>query len=394
MMDFRAPLSRILRFQVAHPLPTLIGALVLAGLSIIFTATRLEFKTSQRALISSENRLMQLLKTAEQFSDHDAFIVAVENTNTHRSLNFVRTLGPVLEADGQHFSQVFYRVDPAHFRPWALLYLKPAEIAELNDNLRKHESFIRDFAHSPGLVTFFEGINSEMASRMVGHLFTGFLEPSDRKEEGGPEDLDFLLRILREMKANLEGSSTFSSPWRSFFSKGGWNLETEEGYFWTEGKKYLLLFAEPNTRGRGASAAADSLAVLRRSVQAVKEKLPDVQAGVTGQKALDEDEKGLALRDVSIATMVSLIALAMLLIFFWRTVRRPLLQVTTQLVGLSLTFGLTTLIIGHLNLLSVTFAPMVLGLGIDYDIHWFSPLRRGAQPAGAIHRGRPPGHHE
>ena len=41
-------------------------------------------------------------------------------------------------------------------------------------------------------------------------------------------------------------------------------------------------------------------------------------------------------------------------------------------IALCVTFGLTTLFIGHLNLLSVTFAPMLLGLGIDYAIHWFA----------------------
>jgi hypothetical protein len=104
----------------------------------------------------------------------------------------------------------------------------------------------------------------------------------------------------------------------------------------------------------------------------MKELFPDVEAGVTGQKALDEDEKYLASKDIGVATLVSLAGLAVLLLLFWRTVRRPMLQLTTQAVGLSLTFGLTTLFIGHLNLLSITFAPMVLGLGMDYDIHWFS----------------------
>jgi uncharacterized protein len=371
-IDFRSALQRVLLAQTSHPLWTLFSALILAGLAILFTVTHLEFKTSQRALISSENRLMQLLKTAEQFSDHDAFIVAVENTNTNRTLEFVRALAPRLEADSQHFSQVFYRVNPAHFRPWALLYLKPREIVELQDNLRKHESFIRNFARSPGLVTFFEEINNEMASRMVGHLFTGFLESSSEEGKTGPQDLDFLIRMLRELKANGEGSSPFNSPWRSFLSKGSLGPEAEEGYFWTEGKKYLLLFVAPNTKGRGSSASGDALAVLRLNVRAVREQFPEVHAGVTGQKALDEDDRNLALKDVSVATIVSLIGLSVLLLFFWRTVRRPLLQLTTQLVGLSVTFGLTTLVVGHLNLLSVTFAPMVLGLGIDYDIHWFS----------------------
>ena len=371
-INYRAILQFVLRVQTSHPVRTLIGALVFAGLALFFTATRLEFKTSQSALITSENRLMQLLKKAEQFSNHDAFIVAVENTDTRRSLDFVRELGPRLEADRERFSQVFYRVDPKQFRPWALLYLKPKDLMELNNNLGEHGPFIRNFARSPSLVTFMEEVNNEMAASMVGHLFTGFLEPSSERSGSGPKDLDFLLRMLREVKANIDGSSAFTSPWRSFFLKGSWDPGAEEGYFWTEGKRYLLLFVAPNTKGRGPTAAGDALAVLRRNVQEVRRQFPGTQAGVTGQKALDEDDKNLALKDVSVATLLSLAGLTALLLFFWRTVRRPLLQMTTQLVGLSLTFGLTTLFIGHLNLLSVTFAPMVLGLGIDYDIHWFS----------------------
>lgn len=362
----------ILRVQTSHPLLTFVTALVFAGLSVLFTVTHLEFKTSQRALISSENRLMQLLNIADRFSNLDAFIVAVENKSAHRSLEFVRALASRLEADHKHFAQVFSRVDPAHFRPWALLYLKPEEIVELSKNLEKHESFIQGLARAPRLVTFFEAINDEMTSNMVGELFTGFLRPSPEGGDTGPHDLDFLLRVLREMKTNIEGSPTFDSPWRPFFLKGGWGDETNEGYFWTEGKKYLLVFVAPNTKGAGASTAGKALAALRQTVAAVRGQFPDVHAGVTGQKALDEDEKNLALNDISVATIVSLIGLTILLVCFWRTIRRPLLQMTTQIVGLSLTFGLTTLLIGHLNLLSVAFAPMVLGLGIDYDIHWFA----------------------
>jgi hopanoid biosynthesis associated RND transporter like protein HpnN len=362
----------ILRVQTSHPFLTFVSALVLAGLSVLFTATQLEFKTSQRALISSENRLMQMLNIADRFSNLDAFIVAIENKDAGRSLEFVRVLASRLEADHEHFAQVFHRVDPAHFRPWALLYLKPEEIVELGKNLGKHESFIQGLARAPGLVTFFEAINDEMTSNMVGELFTGFLRPSPEGGDTRPHDLDFLLSVLREMKTNIEGSSTFSSPWRPFFLKGGWGDETNEGYFWTEGKRYLLVFVAPNTKGAGASTAGKALAALRQTVAAVRGQFPDVQAGVTGQKALDEDEKNLALNDISVATIVSLIGLTILLVIFWRTIRRPLLQMTTQIVGLSLTFGLTTLLVGHLNLLSVAFAPMVLGLGIDYDIHWFA----------------------
>ena len=124
---FHKVLHSILLVQTSRPLLTVLGALVLAGFAVFFTVTRLGFQTSQSALISSDNRLMQSLKIADRFSDLEAFVVAIENWNTDRSLAFVRDLAPRLEADHEHFAQVFSRVDPAHFRPWTLLYLTPKE---------------------------------------------------------------------------------------------------------------------------------------------------------------------------------------------------------------------------------------------------------------------------
>ena len=83
-------------------------------------------------------------------------------------------------------------------------------------NLDEHESFIRDLARTPGLATFFENVNNEMTSKMVGKLFTGFLQKPTEEGRNEPMDLDFLLRVLREMKADVEGS--LNSPPRGVHS--------------------------------------------------------------------------------------------------------------------------------------------------------------------------------
>ncbi len=70
-------LKKILDAQIAYPRLFLFGALFLAGLSIVYTVTNLQFWTSQRALISQENRLVQLSEEADQFSDFDTFVVAI-----------------------------------------------------------------------------------------------------------------------------------------------------------------------------------------------------------------------------------------------------------------------------------------------------------------------------
>ena len=249
-------------------------------------------------------------------------------------------------------------------RPWALLYLGEKDLTDLRANLREHAPLIRDIARTPGLATFFEAINDQMADRMVGELFTGFLNADDKTGKASPMDLGFLTGILRQMKMGAEGSPAFTSPWRSLFNPAN---EDEQGYFWTEGKKYLLMFVAPGKKNEG-----QALTTLRETVKALRADFRDISAGVTGQKALDEDEKGLAFKDIGLATSLSLIGLAALLVLFWRGVRRALLTVAVLVIALCATFGLTTLFIGHLNLLSVTFAPMLLGLGIDYAIHWFA----------------------
>ena len=42
------------------------------------------------------------------------------------------------------------------------------------------------------------------------------------------------------------------------------------------------------------------------------------------------------------------------------------------LIGLGYSLGFTTLAIGHLNILTITFAPMLIGLAIDFGIHFIS----------------------
>jgi|GEM_PF-2969907 len=134
--------------------------------------------------------------------------------------------------------------------------------------------------------------------------------------------------------------------------------------------------------GNGFGQAQSSLAILRKTIARVQEQFPGVRAGVTGQKALNDDEMTLAMRDMSLATTISMVGLTLLLIIFWGTLRLPVCEMIELTVSLSLTFGLTTLVVGHLNILSVVFAPLLLGLGIDYGIHWLARYQEEEQAKG------------
>jgi hopanoid biosynthesis associated RND transporter like protein HpnN len=357
-----------------YPLATLLVALILAASSVFYTAENLEFQTAQKDLIYPGNRLMQLSERLTEFDDLNSFIVAVENRDSRRSLQFLRALVARLERDREHYLRIFYRVDPQEFRPWVLLYLSRNEILSLERNLREHRPLLEGLAEAPTLVNFFERVNREMASKMVGELFTGFLDQDSSGKSEEPLDLDFLIRVLEEMNRFLQGGRHFTSPWESLLTNRAGD-DSPEGYFWTENKRYLLLFITPAKKAESFTQAWNSLRSLRKTISEVQQEFPEVEAGVTGQDALNADQMSTALKDMELATLLSLGGLTVLLVVFLRGVRRPLLEIILLLVALSLTFGLTTLLIGHLNILSVAFAPLLLGLGIDYGIHWLARYR-------------------
>jgi uncharacterized protein len=373
-------MQRIFVAVTWHPLVTILIALTLAGLSLFYTKNHLGFLTSQRSLISSENRLIQLSKQLDQFDDLDNFVVAIENHNTLRTLSFLRALVAQLEADHAQYIDLFYRIDPKALKPWALLYLSRKDLINVRDRLEEHPAFIQNLARSPNVTEFFKLANAEIASGVVEELFTGFLSDKPSRPEGEPLDLTLLINSLKSMKDYLD-ESTYNSPWATFFSGASWD-EDSEGYFWTENKRYLLLFVTPAKAEKGFGSSKGSLEALRQTISKVQADFPDIKAGVTGQEALNVDEMTLALEDMSLATIISIVGLTILLILFWRGSRRPWFGISELLVALCLTFGLTTLVVGHLNILSVVFAPLVLGLGIDYGTHWLSRYQEEVQKDG------------
>ena len=205
---------------------------------------------------------------------------------------------------------------------------------------------------------------------MVGQLFTKFLSGGARPNRETSLDLGFLIRTLKDTQSAIEGSFAFASPLRRLFDTGMTN-SSNEGYFFTEYKKYLLISVTPTGLSKDQKEK-QALEALRETIRSLKKQFPGIDAGVTGQKALDQAEMAMATRDVGVATALSLAGLALLLLIFWRSVKRPMMEMIVLAISLCLTLGLATLTIGHLNLLSVTFAPMLLGLGINYGIHWFA----------------------
>ena len=103
--------------------------------------------------------------------------------------------------------------------------------------------------------------------------------------------------------------------------------------------------------------------------QALQRDFPDVQAGVTGGRALGSDEMLSSQRDTALATVISLLGVGLFYIAIFWEVWSPLrVQIALQ-IAICWSLGFATLTVGHLNILSVTFAPVLIGLADNLGIH-------------------------
>lgn len=359
------------RFVLGVALLTVIASLVLALL-------RLEIQTDQLELISTRHPLIALSDKLEpfNFSGRTTFAVVVRAPKPERAIEFMKALVDRIQHDPEHFQDVFYRIDPDQFKKWVLYYLDRDELVQIEQRIEQNSDLVQKLAQDPELLNFFTLVNQEMASRMVGELFTGFLDDGggskDAGKNGEPMDLEFLIKVLDGLSQYLSGTPMYVSPWSAFFKSGAWDLE-KEGYLWEGGKKFLIAAVMPSKIKDGVSKTQQSLSKLRKDIRELRTtSFSDVEAGVTGQEALNNDEMNTAMNDMALATWLSLLGVMLLLVFFLRGFRHPVIITVSLAVGLAWTFGWTAIFIGHLNILSIVFAPMLCGLGVDYGIHWFA----------------------
>ncbi len=345
-------------------------SLLMTAISVYYAVNHLSMRTSRNDLVGTDLRIMRLSEEMNrQFGSRDNLAVVVQNSDPKHCIQFIEALAAELRQYPQSFQEVFYRVDPEKFKHWALLYLEPKQLLEIKDQFSGHQKELRALAADPRLNRFFQVVNEEFTRTMMGQLFTGFLQEGPEKEK--IPDLGLLEATLKQMEISLTGGTAFDSPLNSIIPGGVTDL-SQAGYFHTDNDKHLLLLV--TTRQGNYTETAEDLKLLRQILDRVKARFPGIQAGVTGPGALEADEMSEAMADVGLASWVSIVGQMLLMVLFFRSLKRTLVQGAVLVIGLCWTFGIAALTVGHLNLLSIVFGPLLLGITVDFGIHWYSRL--------------------
>ena len=100
-----------------------------------------------------------------------------------------------------------------------------------------------------------------------------------------------------------------------------------------------------------------------------------IEIDYTGGLLIDYEEIGSVSGGVSLSGLLSFILVAILLWLAFKDLYLLLSIIFTIILGLVITLGITTLVIGSLNLISVAFAVLFIGLSVDYGIQICSRIK-------------------
>jgi hypothetical protein len=341
---------------------------------VLYTVGYLKTDMNRDNLVGPNQKYHQnFLRLQKEFPQQgNDLVLVVESDNTEKNRQFIERIASKMEAETNLFCDVFYQHDLAMMGTKALFFVPEDDLAAIQTALRDTQPFIRQFTQTTNLVSFFEQINT---------AFRTAPRETNAQTESLVQALPVLTRILTQAGSCLQMSGKPPSPGVTALFGGG---DVSDTYItFNRGRIFLLTAHAPNPDLNGVAIER-----VRQLIQKTQSEVAGVNVGLTGEPVLDYDEMKQSERDTTIASIVSLILCALIFIYGYNETGRPIKATICLVVGLAYTLAFTTLTIGHLNLLTITFVPMLIGLAIDFGVHLITryeeELRHGKTEEAAL----------
>jgi hypothetical protein len=369
--DFLARLIASIVARVSrHPRKVLVTAAVVTLAAILTAYLKLEFHTQRNDLLSAEKLCQQRWqKYIDIFGDDDDLVVVAEG---HDRSQMIAALDAVAESVKQQpdlFDRVFYRVDLRHLQDRSLLYLPIEQLNALRQQIERMGLLLGPHGHIAWRAFSLQSLLGHAVHAIEAQHDGQALTAADR------DLLNHLPHILSSASASLTDPSNYKNPWHLLApisidpATAAQHRLTEPQYFFTEDGTLALLTCRPKKTNRSFAPAREANSAIRTILAEVGPRHPDVVLGLTGIPVLETDEMTLSDTDSFRASCLALLGVTLLYFVVYRGCRYPLLTITTLVVGTIWALGWATITVGHLNILSATFAVMLIGLG-DYGVLW------------------------
>ena len=357
-----APLGRLVGWCARNAWLVVLVAALSTAAALVATKARLGVSTDTDQLFSAslpwEHRSNVL---AKDFPQNSHLLIAVIDGNIpEQREETAAALAIALRKQSSLFETVRVPSQNPYLVRNALLFLDPGPLQKLLNATLGAQPFLGQLAADPSARGLFEALGLIGQGVASGNVDTSTFQAP-------------LRAFAASLTAAANGHPTPLS-WQRLLSAS----------LVDQGGKYQFVLTQPRVNYGSFAPGGEATAAMKRAVAS----LPDVRSGtvrvfITGSVAIDDQEFATVAKGAVRELLLSLVLVTLWLFLAVRSWRIIIPMVLVLLFGLLLTTGFAALAVGTLNLVSVAFAVLFIGIAVDFAIQFSVRFRAQRDANGA-----------
>ncbi len=287
-----------------------------------------------------------------------ALFVDVDADNPELARESAQALAERLRVRPDAFADVYLPGEGAFFEKNGLLYLSVEEIEQFADKVAEVEPFLGELERDQSLTNALSLIRQGLARV--------------REEGRGSAPWSTLLDRVGRATLRVYDEYPLAISWEeALFARSA-----------SDANRRVVIVAHPILDFGHVLSARRPLRAIEDAAEALQLS-PErgVRVRVTGNPALNHEEMIGIAWDLGFAGVVCAVLIALVLVVAFGSIRLMGASLLTLFIGLIWTAAFATATVGHLNLISMAFGILFVGLGVDFCIHlgmrYAELLRRG-----------------
>lgn len=276
----------------------------------------------------------------------DTLAIVVEGSSAEGADEAAQRLADRLAMQTERFHNVLYAEGLPFFRRNGLLYLSLDDLETLSDRLAEAQPLLASIADDPSL-------------RGLADVFDLAIEQADAKAAAALAPAIDKMALAVE---GLAGGSTMPMSWRSL-------LSGEKAEPISERRKFIVVRPIRDLASlKPVGAAVDAIESAAGSLGLTAEN--GVRVRIIGDALMLQEELETVRDGIGFVGLLSLGLVLCLLLIGLKSLRLVFAALITLVLGLVWTAAFAVATFGALNIISVAFAVLFIGLSVDFGIHF------------------------
>ncbi len=355
-------------FVRKRALSVVIISFILSGVTLFYAARNFSIDADISGMISGNLPFRKLEKDFSKAFPNlsNTIVVVIDADSAERAIDARDRLAGGLKKEKDLFKSVYEPGGGPFFERNGLLYMSVDQLQDFADKMSAAQPLLALMSRDLSLKGLFSVVEQIEANSKEGGL-------NDRR-------IDAMYKEMGNAFDSAAEQKSYNISWQRIML----------GDKALAGQRRQFIIVKPFSADDGLSTGGREIAAIRGlAARLGLSGTPGVRVRITGDVALSYENMKAVRDSMGLATLASLLLVSLVIyIGLGGSGRLILSSLATLIMGLIWTTGFAVAFVGSLNMISITFAVLYIGLGIDYGIQFClryrEMLHEGGEQEGVI----------